>query len=196
MSVVEQLLFYDEKIRKGSKSNSSPGLIYGAMIDVPNKFGWTALHSAVDGMRYGSISVLLQYNANANAPDTHGNTPLHIAARRQDSRLVGMLLSAGADISAVNSGGVTALHYASSCGRPNTLRMLLDVGADPRLKDKLGLNALGVLESQETCNPKYALDDLCKGFKVGNTTYYSGDMCPVVMGTENDIRESDLLLQV
>lgn len=196
MSVVEELLYYDKKITKASQSSSSPGVIYGAMIDVPNKFGWTALHSAVDGLRYGSVSVLLHYNANMNAPDTFGNTPLHVAARHQDGRLVGMLLSAGVDIGAVNGRGRTALHFASSCVRPNTLRMLLDDDADPHAQDKQGLNAHGVINSQKGCNPMYALEDLCVGHKVKNTTFYSGNMCPVVVGTENAFREADLLLRV
>ncbi|GMH40553.1 hypothetical protein BSKO_08457 [Bryopsis sp. KO-2023] len=200
VSAMEQLLAYDENLRGKTSPGSASGAIYGMLIDLPNKFGWTALHAGVDGQHYGSVALLLSHGASINAPDKFGNTPLHLAARRRDQRLVMKLLTVpDIDVAAVNGQGKTALHFAAGCVRPDVLAKLLDNGADALAQDKNARRPRDVLGDVDVCNPPYTYvqeGGLCGGGAKNNTKIFYGDMCPVPPGLGTELHEADLLLRV
>lgn len=197
-AVVDELLLYDRRVAHDSQGASGSGITYGAMIDIPNKHGWTALHCAVDGEQHGAVSLLISHGANVNAADTFGITPLHLAGRKADQRFAMMLLSTAAtDVRAVNAEGKTALHFAAGCVRANTVRVLLDEDADPHAQDKQGWTPHMVLGKQQECNPSYVqAEGMCTSFASNGTTIYNGDMCPLPLGGSTEQLEANVLLQV
>ncbi|GMH43187.1 hypothetical protein BSKO_11109 [Bryopsis sp. KO-2023] len=207
VSVVELLIKHDEKLRARQESlppgerDPVSGLIYGRLIDMPNKFGWTPLHTAVDSAQRAALTFLLrQDSVNVNAADKYGNTPLHLAARRKDKRLVADLLAVpGIYVSSENIEGRTPLHFASGCIRPDAIAKLLTSGADHTAQDKRGATPIQALGDEGVCNPIYVFDDgLCStlgGNLTSSTTSFKGDFCPVALGVQGKM-EADALLKV
>lgn len=166
-------------------------------MDAPNKYGWTALHVAVDSHQGPLLSLLIKKKANVNASDKFGNKPLHLASRQRDERMVSDLLAVPEiDVSGVNVYGRTALHFAAACVRPNTIVEELSNGADPHAQDKNGDRPVDVLEDQGLCNPTYVIENgMCKKSPIESAPYFSGDFCPIALGQGTGKMESDAILQ-
>ncbi len=188
ISVMKQLLEYDASFRE----KRMPVSIYGQLVAVPNKLGWTALHLAVDRAHQGAVRLLLEHSANVNASDKFGNTPVHLAARGVDHRILLELLSVdGAAIETLNADVRSPLHFASACVRPSSVTSLLNAGADVSTTDANKRQPLDVLGSTELCNPPTAEEEgLC------HLEDARPDMCPITLGTKNDLIETKRILQV
>lgn len=196
-AIVRELLSYDAQAQQLS-DGFAPRTFFGAMVNLPNKFGWAPLHVAVDKAQLGVINLLIQYEANVNSPDLFGNTPVHLAARLMDQSVMERLLQVPeVDIASVNRRGKGMLHFASNCVRPGTVSMLLDAGADPHAQDKNARKPYDVLNITEECNPPSVENsEIYEILKVDNASICYGDMCPVQMGTADDISEAGSLLKV
>ena len=83
----------------------------GANIEMSNRYGHTALTSAVGGPSE-ITRMLLAMGASVSIRKTDGSTPLHLAARMESAQIVGMILDRGADVEARNKLGYTPLHLA------------------------------------------------------------------------------------
>jgi ankyrin repeat protein len=108
----------------------------GAVVDVPDPDGRTALmwasfngHTAVDAL-------LLEHGAAIDAREVNGRTALMYASSGPFAGTVGLLLEKGADVNAQGTGeGFTALMTAAAEGQMEVVRVLLAYGADPDLED-------------------------------------------------------------
>jgi hypothetical protein len=114
----------------------------GAIIDLTNKNGKTALHLAVENGHKESISVLLKAGANINLANKYGQTALHWAAIAGNEKSLKLLLESGATIDMLNKYGQTALHLAAEKGYIESVKALLAADADLDIRDYRGMNAL------------------------------------------------------
>ena len=188
VSVMKRLLEYDTSFRE----ERTPASIYGQLVAIPNKFGWTALHLAVDRAHQGAVRLLLEHSANVHASDKFGNTPVHLAARGVDHRILLELLSVDATAAGTLNADVRSpLHFAAACVRPSSVRSLLNAGADVSTTDADKRQLLDVLGSVEVCNPPTVEEEgLC------HHADDRPDMCPIPLGTKNDLIETKRILQV
>lgn len=101
----------------------------GALVDAPDEFGRTPLHSAVRST--AMVELLLAAGADVNAADIFGRTPLHEALPYPES--VRVLLEAGADIRVRDSFGNTplerTLRYGTGSRNRAVIELLLAAGA-------------------------------------------------------------------
>jgi ankyrin repeat protein len=107
----------------------------GSWLDVPDKFGRTALHYAVQAGSAPAVGQLLSWRAcDVNVRTTDGATPLHFAAVSGFVEVAELLIDAGADVNAVkvDEGGVesTALRVAVFNDKPEVVELLLKAGAE------------------------------------------------------------------
>ena len=144
----------------------------GALPDLRDFNGETALHYAVSSLRMDLASALMDYGADPflennagmtplilafdHGPDTAvaflagridttdawGGTPLFHAVRWEYPVIVAALLEAGADAGHRNNYGGTALHEAVKSGTLECAKLLLDGSADPDAADDLGRTPL------------------------------------------------------
>jgi len=159
---------------------------------VQNKFGWTALHAAVDRVHRGAVDLLLEHKANVNAADIFGNTPIHLASRGVDYTILHNLLTVeDSKTGSLNVEGRTPLHFAAACVRPSAVTSLLNAGADVWSADVYKKHPMDVLASSTVCNPEAAVNrGLCSIDK------QRPDMCPLPLGNKTELVETKVLLQV
>jgi ankyrin repeat protein len=108
----------------------------GALVDLPNIFGHTALMAACGSGRGNNptrgghqteeqaieaAKLLLAAGANVNARTRDGDTALHGAAIHGWSKLIEVLASAGADLDLPDKDGMTPIDYAMGRYRPRYL---------------------------------------------------------------------------
>lgn len=114
----------------------------GAVATIPNKDGWTSLHSAAFSGSSESLRLLLvSMTASPGQIDPSTlYTSLHLAAGfNADPDVTIMLLNAGAAVNARSPTGLTALHLAAGFNpNPDVIAILLDAGADGAAKDNDG----------------------------------------------------------
>lgn len=91
----------------------------GAVLDVQNHYGKTALYIAADEQMPEAVNVLLQHGA---LPDLQENElkwgALHKAVFHGNTEIVLSLVKAGADVNLLTSDGDTPLHMAAWKNRP------------------------------------------------------------------------------
>lgn len=88
----------------------------GADINTPNRYGRTALMTAVDCGNMPAIRALLRARANPNAMDDHGMTALKLAASAAWVEVFDLLLQAGADPELTRKGAPSTLSCAIAAG--------------------------------------------------------------------------------
>ena len=122
-------------------------LKYNVSIDVLNKDGETALHTASEKGNAEIVAQLLANGANVRLYAEHDNKKnekaLHIASRYGHIEVLKEVLKYDTDIDDKNRDGETALHIAAENGHKQIVKALLDHGA------KIALN---VGDSPEGCN--------------------------------------------
>ncbi|KAM4676209.1 ankyrin repeat domain-containing protein 39 isoform 1-T2 [Discoglossus pictus] len=97
----------------------------GTDPNLPDNFGYTALHYS---SRHGHLPVchlLLESGADSNAQTRGGSTPLHRAAYCGHVQVGEMLLEHGANPARTDSDGRTALHKAAEGGHLEMCNLLL-----------------------------------------------------------------------
>lgn len=113
-------------------------LKYNSNINIPNKYGATALHWASGKSRYEIVTmILMASNKNSdalnkiiNAQDKNGKTPLHYAALYSYDHLnTKLLLKNNANSSLKDNEGRTPLHYAITAFHWDIAEELLKNGA-------------------------------------------------------------------
>ena len=136
----------------------------GALIDMPDRIGYTALRMAAEEGHKDSVQVLLEKGADVDRQHPDGTTALNLAARKGFQGIVKLLLEKGADVNrqdcdgktalsvAAQSGyedvdsqyfdGTTALYMAAESGYQGIVGLLLENGADVNGRDYCGKTAL------------------------------------------------------
>ena len=114
-------LEYDNKKKAQAVKDARKLLRGGADVNVRDKHGQTALHSAVH-WNWRMVAALLEYGADVNARDKDGVTALHMAAEVGNEKAVKALVAGGADVKAKNKKGWTPRDVAKN----NTIINLLD----------------------------------------------------------------------
>ncbi|RYP61230.1 hypothetical protein DL770_009835 [Monosporascus sp. CRB-9-2] len=125
-------------------------LTRGADPNVPDRYGRTCLHLAVEACGSDSsrsarslsiVKILLEHKANPNARDNTDKRPLYLACHLGNGKLVNELLRAGAD---ANGRGVldeTPLIVAVRHLHVPVVKKLVASGANSTLRDKHGRDA-------------------------------------------------------
>ena len=143
----------------------------GAIPDVPNMGGDTALHQAASCNHYEIVIRLLSNGANSNASNEHGNTPLHYACFWNHVRVCQLLVKQGALVMKANKFGENPLlrargelagslqQFAKDCGQnlttiPYNAKLEQRTKADMQMKDK---------------NMEVDLGNIAKSLKLGST---------------------------
>lgn len=108
------------------------------LLETPDQYHRTALHSAA---RYGALNVvsyLIGEGVDLNARDENGNTPLQLAVLHCQDEAAELIMNASPDINAVNDNGESALSLATVYGTPRSLELLMSKHADGKIRDKEG----------------------------------------------------------
>ena len=96
------------------------------LVNGPNRFGYSPLHTACYHERLAADEYLLRMGADARL-ETRGNpwtTALHVAALRGNCAIIECLLGAGADPSRADSGGLCPMQLAQQCSHKQAAQIL------------------------------------------------------------------------
>ncbi len=86
-------------------------LAYGALIDMPDNFGNTALHYAAAWHKEEFLVYFIQQGAPLNMRNNEGITPLMYACKRNESAEILALLDRGANPLITDNNGKDAIFY-------------------------------------------------------------------------------------
>lgn len=116
-------------------------LANGAIVNLSNGYGNTALHEACRHGHYEIIKLILEAGAHINQINKKGSSPLHFLCYGEDPEafpltLFQLLLSAGADLAIKDGTGLTPLLVACSSGRLDVVKLFIQHGADVSVVDE------------------------------------------------------------
>ncbi|KAG5527312.1 hypothetical protein RHGRI_028268 [Rhododendron griersonianum] len=114
----------------------------GLHIDLVDKDGLTALHTAIIGKKEPVISHILRKGANPNVADRDGASPLHYAVQVGAMQTVKLLIKYNVDLNAADKDGWTPLHIAIQSRNRDIAKVLLVNGADKTRRNKDGKTPL------------------------------------------------------
>ncbi|KAF7129983.1 hypothetical protein RHSIM_Rhsim10G0026300 [Rhododendron simsii] len=109
----------------------------GLHIDLVDKDGLTALHTAIIGKKEPVISHILRKGANPNVADQDGASPLHYAVQVGAMQTVKLLIKYNVDLNAADKDGWTPLHIAIQSRNRDIAKVLLVNGADKTRRNKM-----------------------------------------------------------
>ncbi|GBC07517.1 hypothetical protein RclHR1_07500002 [Rhizophagus clarus] len=122
----------------------------GAIVDLEDKTGETALLKASYNGHSSVVALLLQKDANVSLKDNDGWTALHNASAQGFLTIVKYFVEhTKADIDVKSLKGYTPLMNAASKGNIEIVEYLLGHHANPFIKNKLGENAYDVAATSE-----------------------------------------------
>jgi len=98
----------------------------GANVNHKNKFGFTALHAAVNGNQLAVAKYLLKNGAEVDAQDALGQTPLYFAAERGSLELARVLVENGADVNKKSQKSWSPLYAATSSNSLDVAKFLIE----------------------------------------------------------------------
>ena len=100
-------------------------------INIQDDDGYSKLHDAVQGNRYTSARLLLEYGADANIRDfIDGSTPLFIAVENGHEDMLILLLENNGDPNTVNDDGVSLAECAIANDHEEFIDILIKYGYD------------------------------------------------------------------
>ncbi|XP_028057702.1 ankyrin repeat domain-containing protein EMB506, chloroplastic-like isoform X2 [Camellia sinensis] len=114
----------------------------GLHIDLADKDGMTALHTAIIGKKEAVVSHLLRKGANPNIRDRDGASPLHYAVQVGAMQTVKILIKYNVDVNASDNEGWTPLHIAIQTRNRDIAKVILVNGADKTRRNKDGKTPL------------------------------------------------------
>lgn len=124
-----------KKIKRLLEANAS-------LIDNPDRYKRTALHSAARYCAHDAVEYLTDKGADINAKDEQGNTPLHLASIFGYNEIAGLLAGKKADPDIRNDKGCTPLILAIQFSNLKTASILLNHHADINGRDRDGNTAI------------------------------------------------------
>ncbi|XP_052188755.1 ankyrin repeat domain-containing protein EMB506, chloroplastic [Diospyros lotus] len=117
-------------------------LANGLDINLVDKDGLSALHTAIIGKKEAMISHLLRKGARPNIRDRDGASPLHYAVQVGARQTVKLLIKYNVDLNATDNEGWTPLHIAVQSRNRDIAKVLLVNGADKNRRNKEGKTPL------------------------------------------------------
>jgi ankyrin repeat protein len=105
----------------------------GAIIDAPDRDGWTPLHMAVRNDKRAVAEYLVRLGANVGTLTKNGNTALSLAIIANHPESLRAIINGGGDINVRDGDGWTLLQTSVWSGKMDLLNALLQHGADPNL---------------------------------------------------------------
>ncbi|CAL5345806.1 unnamed protein product [Camellia sinensis] len=157
----------------------------GLPIDLADKDGMTALHTAIIGKKEAVISHLLRKGANPNIGDRDGASPLHYAVQVGGMQTVKLLIKYNVDVNASDNEGWTPLHIAIQTRNRDIAKVLLVNGADKTRRNKDGKTPLDLA----LCYGKdFKSYDLAKLLKLVPANRFK-KLKPVIEGEPYDIED-------
>jgi ankyrin repeat protein len=131
-----------EAVRDGDIEAVRAGLANGRDPNLPDRYGWIALHRAATCENGEVGKLLIEAGSSLTATGTDEWTPLHLAAVSGSSTMVKVLAEAGADVNALSICGDTPLHLCVISRQAESAQTLLEAGANPNLENQKGLTPL------------------------------------------------------
>ncbi|MDR1305082.1 MAG: ankyrin repeat domain-containing protein [Verrucomicrobiales bacterium] len=118
----------------------------GADVEIPNLFGYRAIHFAACDESDEMLRALIKAGAKLETKTRRGRTALMFAASHGWKKNVALLTQAGADANARDNDGLTALMYVCFRSRPiedseSIIELLVNAGADINATDNRGETA-------------------------------------------------------
>lgn len=114
----------------------------GADVNFKNKFGTTALLTAVGNESVECVRLLIENGADVNAVNKQGFAPIHLASEGDEIEIVRMLLDNGADVNLKDGKeDGTPLHRlmtSDSQANVEIAKLLIEYGADVGLQNSHG----------------------------------------------------------
>jgi ankyrin repeat protein len=117
-------------------------LANGRDPNIPDQYGWIALHRAATNETADIGKLLVQAGSSLTATGTDEWTPLHLAAVSGSAAMVKLLVSAGAEVNALSYCGDTPLHLCVISCNSASAQALLAGGANPTLANHKGLTPM------------------------------------------------------
>jgi ankyrin repeat protein len=134
----------------------------GALVDLKNSSGWTAMHICARQAHDSFLTYLVELNANVNQKNNSDKTPLLVSARHGHLTTTRILLDSKADTNAVNIYGQSALFVAVQKRHTNIVNMLIEYGAEVNQCDKQSNTPLHVAALSSTPDNLKIVDMLFK----------------------------------
>lgn len=114
----------------------------GALFDLQDENGLTALHWSTQAAHIEPLKLLLSYKSSF-VEDNNGKSVILFAAERGKAKHVKAIVSVRPQaVHDVDHAGRTALHWAAACRQPDAIRQLLKSGSHSKRVDVDGKNAL------------------------------------------------------
>ncbi|BBG99467.1 Ankyrin repeat family protein [Prunus dulcis] len=145
---------YEEELVKGKMESGTYSCTIGLVtfmdkllddgvdINVVDKDGLTALHTAIIAKKEAVISHLLRKGASPHIRDGDGATPLHYAVQVGTKRIVKLLIKYKVDVNVADNDGWTPLHIAVQSRNRDIAKILLVNGADKSRRNEDGRTPL------------------------------------------------------
>lgn len=114
----------------------------GALVNVVDSSGESALFKAVKTDDSAFIAYLLEKGADANHLNKNGQTALHIAAAEGKENVVKAMIHAGVQLDPLSTSDRTPLNYALGHKHTAIAKYLLSQGANVQIRDNRGIPIL------------------------------------------------------
>lgn len=131
-----------EAVLEGNAEVVRAGLANGRDPNLPDQYGWIALHRAATCQNEEVGILLINAGSSLTATGTDEWTPLHLAAVSGSFPMVKVLVEAGAEVDALSYCGDTPLHLCVTSCNGESAETLLKAGANPNLANQKGLTPL------------------------------------------------------
>ncbi len=113
----------------------------GADLEIKGLNHFTPLINASNNNKLEVVEILIDAGANVNARSYFETSAMH---HSNNLDILGLLIAHGAEIDPQDISGETPLYNAVKCRGKEKVRFLIDHGANPKIKDKHGLNSIGL----------------------------------------------------
>mmetsp|Transcript_25218 Transcript_25218/g.36223 ORF Transcript_25218/g.36223 Transcript_25218/m.36223 type:complete len:283 (+) Transcript_25218:633-1481(+) len=117
-------------VLKGDVSLLKKSIQAGALLEIKNKDGQTALNFAAQKQKCDMVDALIHAGADVNSVNSNGQTALMYVVQSKYMDVAKRLLVADADPNIHDSMGYSALRYASDMQNIDMIVLLLQFGAD------------------------------------------------------------------
>eukprot|EP00042_Codosiga_hollandica_P016247 m.40763 g.40763 ORF g.40763 m.40763 type:complete len:375 (+) comp46036_c1_seq1:269-1393(+) len=158
----------------------------GALLNILDPSGQTALHHAAMNGRVPVVTSLLRAGIPIDVKDRNGDTPLHLAVKSTRVEVVALCIQHNANVNVRNNEGWTPLHHASN---ELIVILLLKHGADPLAKGPSGLLPIEY-KKDNACKKVLADAGSIVPVQIRRASSISGGVAPSLASTASALPDS------